>query len=162
MLKESKAIPAMPEIGRSEEYYAKLLHQTSALGDPLAHHAAKVGQYVSLALAPDLKWENRCKYFSHALRQHCQPPENADDATKAFYASLANLVRGYAGQEALRLACAEDDIYATRLGLGADRDGLESEAEVFFSELLGSGENRPEWFTEEDWVQLRLLRDQWI
>ena len=43
-----------------------------------------------------------------------------------FYRSLADLVRQYAGQEALRLASVEDDLYAARLAMGQTREKIES------------------------------------
>ena len=71
--------------------------------------------------------------------------------------------RQYAGQEALRLASAEDDLYAARVSMGQSREVIEDEAEVFFQRLLGNNaEICPEWFSEIDWAQLKLIRDQWI
>ena len=77
-----------------------------------------------------------------------------------FYRSLADLVRQYAGQEALRLASTEDDLYAARISMGQTREKIEDEAEEFFQKLV-PGEC-PDWFNEEDYAQLRLIRDQWI
>jgi hypothetical protein len=85
-----------------------------------------------------------------------------DEPVWVFYRDLADLVRQYAGQEALRLASVEDDLYATRQALGSDREAIEAEAEEFFSQLLGAGERRPDWFNDIDWGQLKLIRDQWI
>jgi hypothetical protein len=79
-----------------------------------------------------------------------------------FYQQLANLVRQYAGQEALRIASSEDDLYAARVSMGQNREKIEDEAEAFFGKLLGSAESCPEWFSETDWQQLKLIRDQWI
>jgi hypothetical protein len=77
-----------------------------------------------------------------------------------FYRSLADLVRQYCGQEALRLVSTEDDLYAARINMGQTRDKIENEAEQFFGRII-PGEC-PEWFNEEDYAQLRLIRDQWI
>jgi hypothetical protein len=85
-----------------------------------------------------------------------------DEPVWVFYRELADLVRQYAGREALRLASTEDDLYATRLQMGSAREQIESEAEVFFCALTGSGDRRPDWFSDEDWAQLKLIRDQWI
>jgi hypothetical protein len=78
----------------------------------------------------------------------------------AFYSGLANLVRQHAGQEALRLASTEDDLYAARLAMGQTREHIEDEAEEFFGRLV-PGEC-PEWLNEDDYNQLKLIRDQWI
>jgi hypothetical protein len=53
-------------------------------------------------------------------------------------------------------------MYATRIDMGITRETIEGEAEVFFAKLLGSGDKRPDWYNEEDWTQLKLIRDQWI
>jgi hypothetical protein len=152
----------MPEIGRPESYYAKLVHEADKQGDVHAHEAAKVGQYITLALDPNLSWEQKLKYFRHALKRHCQPPPYPDDDVWMFYHQLADLVRQYCGYEALRLASTEDDLYAARLSMGQSREKIEDEAEQFFLKLMGSGDHCPEWFNETDWAQLKLIRDQWI
>ena len=152
----------MPEIGRPESYYAKLVHQADKAGEIHTHEAYKVGQYVTLAMDPHLTWEEKLKYFRHALKRHCNPPPYPDDEVWMFYQQLADLVRQYAGQEALRLASLEDDLYAARLSMGQNRDKIEDDAETFFGRLLGSGDTPAEWFNESDWSQLKLIRDQWI
>ncbi len=164
MLQQPNIVPPMPEIGRPESYYAKLVKQAEIDGNHFARAAAKVGQYITAALAPGLDWAARTRYFDHSLHRHCIPPAEIekDHSVSAFYRDLAELIRQHAGQEALRLASAEDDNYATRLGLGGDREPIEAEAEVFFSQLLGTGDKRPDWFNESDWMQLRMIRDQWM
>jgi hypothetical protein len=77
-----------------------------------------------------------------------------------FYRSLADLVRQYAGQEALRLTSTEDDLYAARISMGQTREKIEEEAEHFFGRLVPP--ECPDWFNEEDYAQLKLIRDQWI
>ena len=72
------------------------------------------------------------------------------------------LVRQYAGQEALKLASQEDDLYAARLSMGQGREKIEDDAEDFFTKLMPEGDRCPEWFNESDWLQLKLIRDQWI
>ena len=49
----------------------------------------------------------------------------------------------YAGHEALRLASAEDDLYATRLALGADREAVEADAEVILLPAPGHRRQAP-------------------
>jgi hypothetical protein len=162
LLQQPHIFPSMPEIGQSESYYAKLAKQADAEGSIYGHEAAKVGQYITLAMDHHLDWPEKERYFLHALKRHCVPPPVPDEPVWMFYRDMAELVRRYAGFEALRLASAEDDLYATRLCLGADRDAVESDAEVFFGHLIGAGDKRPEWVSEDDWNQLKLIRDQWI
>jgi len=154
--------PPPPEIGRSESYYSKLIRQADAEGSPFAHSAAKVGQYITLALDPHLDWPGKLRYFQHTLTRHCVPPPIPDEPVWIFYHELADLVRQYAGHEALRLASIEDDLYDRRVRLGSNRAQVESEAEVFFTMLLGNHSKRPDWFNEVDWDQLKMLRNQWI
>jgi hypothetical protein len=158
----SRPMPPMPEIGRPESYYARCCHEADKRGDHNAHEAYKVGQYVTLALVPSLTWEQKIKYFSHALKRHCVPPPYPDDTIWMFFQQLADLVRTNCGHEALRLASQEDDLYAARLQMGQTRDVIEDDAEIFFGKLIGSCEGCPEHFNESDWSQLRLIRDQWI
>jgi hypothetical protein len=164
MLQQPHVFPSMPPIGQSESFYANLAKQADAEGNMYAHEAAKVGQYITLALDPHLEWPAKQRYFEHALKRHCVPPPVPDEPVWVFYRDLADLVRQYAGHEALRLASAEDDLFATRLALGAERDAVESDAETFFGQLIGMGssEKRPDWVSEDDWAQLKLIRDQWI
>lgn len=158
----TRQLPAMPEIGRPESFYAKLVHTADRQGDIHSHEAAKVGQYVTLAMDPSLHWEEKLKYFQHALKRHCVPPPYPDDDVWMFYQQLAELVRAHCGAEALRLASLEDDLYAARLSMGQSREKIEDDAEQYFGHLLGGGEGCPEWFNETDWSQLKLIRDQWI
>ena len=113
----------MPQIGLPEAHYAKQVHLADRIGDRHGHEANKVGQYVTLAMDPHLSWEEKLKYFRHGLKRHCVPPPLPDDDVWMFYRSLADLVRQYAGLEALRLASVEDDLYAARLNMGADGGG---------------------------------------
>ncbi len=162
MVQQRQIFPPMPDIGRSESHYAELARQADADGNIYAQHAAKVGQYITLALDQHLDWPAKLRYFEHALKRHCVPPPVPDEPVWIFYRDLADLVRRYAGYEALRLSSVEDDLYATRLALGADRESVESDAETFFAQLLGAGDKRPDWVSEEDWLQLKMIRDQWI
>ena len=52
----------MPPIGRPESFYSKLAHEADKMGDMHAHEAAKVGQYITLALDPALSWATAGKY----------------------------------------------------------------------------------------------------
>jgi hypothetical protein len=162
MTQMQHVLPPLPPIGRPETFYAKLAMEADRAGSVHGHEAAKVGQYITLALEETLPWEEKLKYFRHVLRRHCQPPPFPDEDVSAFYESLKNLARQYAGQEALRMASAQDDIYAARLSMGQEREEIEDEAEEFFRNLIGNGEHCPDWINEEDWNQLKLIRDQWI
>jgi hypothetical protein len=162
MKTQTRALPPLPGINHPESYYAKLAHEAEQSGDLHAHEAAKVAQYITLGLDSALPWEEKVKYFRHAVRRHCVAPPFCEEDVARFYERLAGLVRQHAGQEALRIASEHDDMFAARLSMGQDREAIEDEAEELFVKLMGSGDECPEWFPEEDWAQLRMLRDQWI
>lgn len=162
MTTQSRLSAPLPEIGRPESYYARLAQEADKAADPHSHEAAKVAQYITLAIDPNISWDEKLKYFRHALKRHCVAPPFPDEDVWMFYNRLAAWVRQHAGQEALRLASTEDDMYAARLSFGTARDQIENEAETFFAKLIGEGDQCPDWITEEDWGQLKLIRDQWI
>jgi hypothetical protein len=165
MSEQHRTLPPMPTIGCPESYYAKLAHDADRQADAHAHESAKVGQYITLALDEHLTWDDKLKYFRHALKRHCQPPQYADENVVLFYRGLADLVRQHAGLEALRIASREDDLYAARLSMGQSREDIENEAEEFFLKLMGASTadgQCPPWFNDVDWQQLKLIRDQWI
>ncbi len=155
-------LPPLPEIGYPEAYYAKRVKQADLAGDAHTREAYKVGQYVTLAMQPHLPWDQKLKYFRHAIRRHCNPPPLPTDEVWLFYQGLADLVRQHAGKEALRLALTEDERLARRVAEGVRPEFLEGDAEKFFGRLLPRQEACPEYFTHEDWDQLRLVRNQWI
>ena len=159
---ETRQLPPLPEIGHPEAYYARKVRDADRSGNLHAHEAAKVGQYVTLATNPHLEWEQKLRYFQHALRRHCIAPPLSAEPVWLFYAQLADLVRRYCGQEALRLACREDDRWAELTSRGGTPARIEDEAEVFFSRIMGNQSERPTHFNDEDWSQLKLLRNQWI
>jgi hypothetical protein len=152
----------MPEVGHPESYYSSAVQRADRDGNLFAREAAKVGQYITLAASPNLDWPAKLRYFQHALHRHCQPPPLPDEEVWLFFRGLSDLVRSYAGHEALRLASAEDDHYAFMEKKGVPRRQIEARAEAFFDSLMGRDDRRAEWFTEEDWAQLRLIRDQWL
>ncbi len=153
-------IPKMPEIGHSEAYYATYGRRAERHGEQHLHESFKVGQYVTLALDPHLQWEDKLRYFRHALNRHCQAPPFPEEDVWLFYRDLANLVRHQAGREALRLACLEDDRWAREVEMGRPRDKISDEAAIFFRRLMPQAEC-PDWCTEDDWRQMRMLRDAW-
>ena len=162
MVTQQRQFPPLPEIGRPDAYYIHGINEAESKGDLYKRSAMKVGRYITLALNAHLSWEEKFRYFDHALRHHCVPP-SLDDEVEAYYARLSELVRAHCGAEALRLASQEDDMYAARVALGQDRSLIEEDAEVFFGRILGgTGDHCPEHYNEVDWSQLKLIRDQWI
>lgn len=154
-------MPEIPTIGRPEVYYAQKVREAEAAGDTHAREASKVALYVTLGNDPHISWEEKLKYYRHALKRHCDPPPMPDEEVWAFYQSLAELVRLHAGQEALRIASAQDDLWAARVAMGQPKEEIENEAEEFFAKIITS-DQCPDWFSEQDWSQLKLIRDQWI
>ena len=67
---ETRQFHPLPVIGYPEAYYAKHIKDADSHGDKIAHEAYKVGQYITLALDPHLSWEEKLKYFRHALKRH--------------------------------------------------------------------------------------------
>lgn len=162
MLKPQHQIPPLPEVGHPESYYAREVHHADKRGDVHAREALKVGQYITLGLDPRLKWPQKLRYFQHALRRHCNPPDMADDEVWMFYRNLSHLIREQCGREALRLATEADDLYAERLRMGTSRERISSDAKVLFATLTNDATKCPEHFTEDDWEALRILRNQWV
>jgi hypothetical protein len=163
MPRTQRYFPDLPAIGLPESHYAQIAHSADRTGDIFGREAAKVGQYITLALAPGLDWASKKRYFEHALHRHCSAPPLPDEDVWLFYRKLADLVRQYAGQEALRLASSEDDNYAYLEKRGIARKEIVSKAEAFFAIIMGAdGFHRPDMFSEEDWAQLNLIRAQWV
>lgn len=156
-----QVIPLLPQLGHSESYYCHAAHRAERMSDYLAVHACKVGQYITLAMDSKLTWEEKLRYLRHTLNKHCVPPTIADDTVWAFYKELQRMVRDTAGQEALRIASDEDDLYAVLCQMGRRREEIEERAEVFFKRLVPE-DHCPDWFHEPDYAQLKLIRDQWI
>jgi hypothetical protein len=154
------AIPEMPPIGKGDTIYGEMVQTAERWRDTLGRDAAKVGQYITLALAPSLCWTKKLRFLTHTLSRHCKPPPFPDEHVWLFYQDLANLVRTHAGAEALRLASREDDMYALQLQNGAPRSAIENEAEIFFADLVPP--QCPNWLNQEDYDQLRIVRDHWI
>lgn len=155
-------LPGMPEIGHPEMYYARGAHDAQKKGDCHLHEAYKVGQYVTLALNSKIEWDEKLRYFKHATEKHCVSPiKLPDDPTWGFYMDLKMLVRDYAGDEAMRLASLEDDRYAAMEAMGKSREQIEDMAEVFFKMLIPC-DVCPDWFHDDDYRQLKVIRDQWI
>jgi hypothetical protein len=154
--------PPLPPIGLPESSYAQMAKLADQAGNIFAREAAKVGQYITLALDPHLDWLSKRRYFEHALRRHCVAPRLPSEAVTLFFIGLAEQVKKFAGQEALRLASREDDQYVIMKRTGVPRHVITSKAQIFFGGLMGLESRRPDWFNEEDWEQLKLIRTQWI
>ena len=155
-------LPDIPAVGLAESHYARLARHAERRGDQLARSAAKVGQYVTLALDPSWPWRRKRRSFDHCLRRHCRAPGYSGNGVWQFYRDLAGVVRLHAGQEAVRLACQQDDAYDRRRRAGASRKAIRADAEPFFAELLCCGDDIPKWFTQSDFRQLRMIRGQWV
>jgi hypothetical protein len=159
----TKGLPKMPKIGLPEKVYLRAHDEAKARGDDLTVEAAKVGQYVSLALRdPDASWSKKLKYFRHALKRHAQPPEHADAITKEWFAQLARHVKAYVGAEAVRLATEENERYRTRVDMGQGIDGIAEDAEEFFDNVCPHCDTCPPVYNPEDWERLKVIRDRWI
>ncbi len=154
-------IPAMPPIGKPEAWYAHKVEEADRAGDLHAHEGFKVGQYISLASSGELSWEDKLRYYRHALKRHCIPPRLADDALWSYYKDLEHLVKDHAGEEALRLASLEDDRWCVMADSGHNEEEIADLAEAFFDAMI-PGDHCPEWFHEEDYHQLCIIRDQWM
>ncbi len=159
---EGPRLPPMPTIGLDEHVYSRDARHADEVGDREAREAAKVGLYITIGLNPKLDWHEKLRHFTHALNKHCHAPAFSDHRLWAFYHDLAHYVKRYCGAEALRLASKEDDLYAARLAMGVKREQIEDEAEQFFDQLIGTGKSCPEYMHEEDYVMIRMIRDQWI
>ncbi|HEY8751877.1 MAG TPA: hypothetical protein VIM11_28100 [Tepidisphaeraceae bacterium] len=155
-------LPPLPDIGLPESYYAQRVKVAEQSHNQHAREAYKVGQYVTLGLDKRLDWEKKLRYFRHALRSHCNAPAGASDKLWLFYGQLADMVRRNAGTEALRLASQEDDYYMGQVNAGVPRQQIMVQATIFFSKLLGDRNEKPEYLNQEDYDQLRILRNQWI
>ena len=156
-------LPKMPRVGLPESVYLKAASDAKARGDDLTHEAAKVGQYLSLALRDaDAQWGEKLKYFRHALKRHSQPPEHADDLTRQWFKQLARHVKAYAGAEAVRLAAEVDECYGARRGMGQTAEEVCDDAEEFFDRVCPHCDDCPPIYNEADWVRLKEYRDKWI
>lgn len=151
----------IPVIGHPETWYKKHIEQADAAGDEIAHHAYKVGQYITLALEHHRPWEEKAKYFRHCLKHHTQPPITTDAETIAFFGRLKALVLRYASQDACRVAHREHESYLVRQDMGTTRDDLADEADAFFSALLDTSHSH-HFLSEEAATEIRKLRDRWI
>lgn len=159
---ESSQIPPLPEIGQPESWYARQVKQADQAGNHHAREGYKVGQYITLGLNPRLEWAKKLRYFEHALHCHCAAPPLAGENVWLFYARLGELVREHAGAEALRLSSLEDDFWASQIRTGVPRTIIVARAQAFFKGILGERDERPEYLNQNDYEQLRILRNQWL
>jgi len=156
-------LPRMPKVGLPESLYLKVAHQASEQHDDLTYEAAKVGQYLSLAVRdPDRPWGEKLKLFRHALKRHCVPPDHADELTRGWYKRLAEHSRKHAGLEALRLSREVDERYRMRLDIGQTADEIAEDAEVFFDAVCPYCETCPPIYRVEEWEQIKEIRDRWV
>lgn len=151
----------MPEVGLDPHVYARDARLAKERNDHAAHESAKVGMYLTLAAEPSLRWKDRLRYFRHALDRHCEPPPFATERQWLFYKDLAHLVREHCGRTALKLCSRWDDDLAARLAAGEPREQLADEAGVYFAKFLPDSVC-PDWFLEQDWRDMEIMRDQWV
>lgn len=151
----------IPVIGHPESFYLKHAKEAEAAGDRHARASHKVGQYVTTALTPGMAWGEKIHRFLHALDKYCVAPANADESLKAFYRKLGDIVRRYAGQEAVTVARHKHESLLARLNTGETRDILEDEAEFFFFDMLGHHQC-PDWCCKEAYRQIITWRDFWV
>ena len=153
----------LPVIGHPHAWYEKHIKQADQLGDVHARASHKVGLYITDALDPKLSWSDKLRHFKHVLEKHCTAPAGADESLQTFYHKLADLVRRYASQEAIRLVRHQHEKYMNRLRQGgATREAIADEADTFFPEFIGHDHDCPAWFTPPAWEQMRQIEAQWI
>jgi hypothetical protein len=154
--------PLLPKIGYPEAYYAQRIREADRARDLYALEAYKVAQYITLALNPQLRWEDKLRYFQHAIRRHCVTSPLSDNEVRSFFGKLAALVQRYAGHEAIRIATRENELFLSCLKLGKPLAQISADAQAFFGKLLPEDGRCPEWFTSDDFQQLQMRRKQWI
>jgi hypothetical protein len=147
-------------MGQSESFYGHKAREAETTGEIHLRAGYKVAQYITSALAPELSWEQKFKYFEHALRKHAAPPPPLDEAVMKHYAKLQDLVRTHAGQEALRVANAQHAAFGARLAAGEAKYKLRTDAIAFFRQIITS-EECPDWFHLWDFNALKALRNKW-
>ena len=152
----------LPVIGHPEAWYAKHIAQAEQAGEQHARASYKVGLHVTQALVPGMPWEEKFRHFRHAIKHYCQPPEGAGEAIKVFYAKLAEVVRRYAGQEAVKVVRQQHEQYVRKLKSGVSRDEIANEAELFFPPFIGHGHGPPEWLSPDAWNQIRNIEANWV
>jgi hypothetical protein len=151
----------IPVIGHPESFYLKHAQEAEKAGDRHARSSHKVGQYVTTALTPGMAWSEKIHRFLHALDKYCVAPAGADESLRAFYQKLADIVRRYAGQEAVTVARRTHEGLLGRMKNGVPREILEDEAEFFFFDMLGHHQC-PDWCCKEAYRQIIGWRDFWI
>ena len=155
-------LPPLPVIGHPPTHYHKLSRRAEKAGDSHSYHAAKVGQYISAALAPGLPWEMQRRYFRHAIHGHCNPPPVAVTEVYQFYDHLQDMVQRFAGEEAIRAASRVDDRLEDRFRAGQSRESLRQVADEHFRSMFGDPTEKPDYLSEDDWHQIEVLRKQWV
>jgi hypothetical protein len=151
----------LPVIGHAAAWYDRHVQQADAAGDVHARASHKVGQYVTEAIDPKAPWDHKIKCFKHALKHYSVAPEGADESLKGFYKKLGDVVRRYAGNEALHEAQRFNAAAQKRVGQGVERASVEDEADDFYTHLMGH-ERTPEWCTPDVAEQIARLRQQWV
>lgn len=157
---EPRVFPPLPEMGETESFYGRKAKQADKDGDVHARAAYKVAQYIASALAPDLPWNEKLRYLEHAVKKHAVPPPPLDDEVWNYYQQLQDLVRTNAGQEALRLAQAQNETFTARSNAGEPKYKIRADAAPYFRQFIPS-EECPAWFHLWDFNALKAMRNQW-
>jgi len=155
-----RTLPQLPQVGLPEHEYRRFIEEAERYRDHHAREAFKVAKYVSRAITKGNTWAEQVKCFKHALEHHCHAPSHADEETRAFYASLAHMVREHAGSEVLKHVSAVDDGFAARLARGERHEVIAHEAAAFFRALIPH-HHKPEWLNLEDYEQVKVFEKQW-
>jgi hypothetical protein len=155
------ALPPLPPVGQPEEYYVRRIRDADRHGDVHGHESLKVAQYITLALGVRLAWPEKQRYFEHAIHRHCTPPLDSTDEVIAFYNQLKELVRNYAGEEAIRVASKADDQFAARERQGDPPADIRRDADLLFRSILGDAHRTPDYFIFDDWHQIVVLKNAW-
>ena len=135
------------------------IQEAEESNNPLARDAAKVGVHHLGAGSGKMLGGQTAVFLAYAASPfQASPGRTHRDRLLHRLGTIGARLR--LGQEALRLASAQDDEYAVRLGVGANREDIENEADQFFSMLVPP--SCPDWLKHEDYAQLVMLRDQWI
>jgi hypothetical protein len=150
----------MPVIGHPVAWYGRHIEQAEAAGDVHARASHKVGQYVTEAIDPKAPWDHKIKCFKHALKHYAVAPDAADEGLRIFYKKLGDVVRKYAGNEALHEAQRFSIEAQKRTAQGEDRAMVEDDADDFYTHLMGH-ERTPEWCTPDVAERISKLRQQW-
>ena len=156
-------LPPLPEVGRPESYYAQQVKQAEQQRNIHAREAYKVAVRRDAGNGPAAGLGKELRYFKHALRSHCVAPAGARRQALDVLRAARRHGEAECGRRGpIRLASLEDDYYMGQVNAGVPRPQIMAQAEIFFRKILGERDEKPEYLNQEDYEQLRILRNQWI